>query len=302
MVCPIPRSGRLGFVGDYTGEVLDRYSRVRNWNFNALATPEVRYYSGTRFGAQRIPGFVQYNGSFSGFGATPPLFAGDTFEFIGYTAPTSGVACTSGCAYSVPSIVDSLNINWNWTAENRGTNWTINFSSTDEWSEVNLDDPCDDEVFCNDTACDLTFVMKDPCTADAVVEWCNLVSANLTFTSNNITYSNNSTNCTIAKDVGNLDWTLEVIDQNPCIIPTLQADYWFTILASLTPSSTSWILKWGQFVGVSNLNVNMETGEIISKSNNFAMQAVNCCTPGSPTRGSIIDPAGITVWPYATSS
>lgn len=301
MVCPTPRSGRYGFVGDYTGSVLTRYSRIRNWNLNPLANPEVRYYSGTRFGAQRIPGFLTYSGSFSGFGGVPPLFAGDTFTFIGYTAPTDGVACDPGCAYYLPAIVDSLAITWNWTAENKTVNWTINYSSIGAMTEdTTFDPPCDDEVFCDPNPCDLNFVMKDPCDSDNTVEWCNLVSATLTFTANNVSYSNNSTSCTLVKSIGNLDWTLEVVDQNPCIIPTLQADYWFTIDATTTP--TTWILKWGQFTSVSDFNINIETGEIISKTNTFSMQAVNCCTPASPERGSIIDPAGTTVWPYTTAS
>lgn len=301
MVCPIPKSGRLGFVGDFTGSVLTRFSRVKNWTFESLMTPEIRIYSGTRFGTQRLPGFTTNTGSFMGFGGVPPLFAGDLFTFIGYTAPTNGIACTPGCSYSVPSIVDSVNINWNWTAENRGVSWTINFSSTNDYTPVNFDDPCDDNVFCDPNTCNLTFVMKNPCAADAVIEWCNLVSASLTFTAANVPYSNNSTNCTIVKDIGNLDWTLEVVDQNPCFIPTKGADYLFEIMSTLSPS-TKWILKWGQCLGFTNLNVNIETAEIISKTNNFAMQAVNCCVPGTPVRGAITNPSGVIVWPYSTAS
>ena len=302
MVCPVPRSGKLGFVGDYTGAVLTRYRRVRSWTFDAVSNPELRTYSGTRFGTQRISGFAEYTGSFRGFGAIPPLFVGDTFTFLGYTAPTSGVPCSPGCAFTVESLVESVNITWNWTRENRGVNWTINFTSNEAATVIDdFDDPCDDEVYCDDNPCDLTFIMYDPCAADAVVEFCNIVSASLTFTSRNIAYSNNSTSCVVKREVGNLDWTLEVVDQNPCIIPVLNADYWFDILATVSPAS-KWRLKWGNNTGVTNLNVDTESGEIISKTNTFGMQAVNCCVPGTPVRGSIIDPNGVTVWPYSTPS
>lgn len=297
MVCPTPRSGRLGFVGDYTGASLTRYSRVRNWQLDAITNPQTRTYSGTRFGTQRIPGFINYTGSFEGFGARPPLFVGDTFTFFGYTAPTTGVACTPGCAYHCPAIVDSLSITWNWTAENRDMTWNIGFSSTGDLTTLaSFDDPCDDAVFCDANTCDLEFRLKDPCNADAAVEFCNLTSATLTFTANNLEYSNSSTSCRVKKEVGNLDWRLEVVDQNPCIIPTLQSIYWIEIEDT---ASTYWSLKWGMFTGVSGLRVDTESGEMISKTNVFEMQAVNCCVPGTPVRGAIIDPLVATKWPYA---
>lgn len=300
MVCtvaPTPRTGRLGFVGNLDGGFA-RYSRVRNWTLDSVANPELRVYSGTRFGTDRIPGFVESTGNFQGFGGVPPLFVGDEFEFIGYTAPTSGIPCTDGCAFSLPAIVTSLNITWNWTAENRGVNWTIGFGSIGPVSEdAAFDDNCDDEVFCDDNPCDLELRMFD---CDNVeIEWCNFASASLNFVSNVASYSNSSTNCQILKAIGNLDWTMEIVDQNTCVIPITQDTYWFEIDASTT---AMWILKWAMSLGWNNLRVDTESNEVISKSNNFGMKAVNCCIAGNPLRGSIIDPLGTTVWPYATAS
>lgn len=303
MVCPVPRSGRLGFVGDYTGDTLTRFSRVRNWTFNAIGNPETRVYSGTRFGTQRIAGFTDYRGTFQGFGAIPPLFVGEVFTFLGYTAPTSGVPCSPGYAFVAEALVDTLSISWNWTQENRGVNWQIGFSSKEPFEAIsNFDDPCDDEVYCDDNPCELTFELLDPCDGDAAVEFCNLVSATLNFTANNIAYSNNSTGCVIARDIGNLDWTLDVVDQNPFIVPTLNYDYFIRIQATINPDPTYWLLKWGQMIGVADFNVNMETGEIISKTNNFGMQAVLCCEGESPVRGSITSPLDTVVWPFSSGS
>lgn len=301
MVCPIPRSGKYGFVGDYTGAVLTRFRRVKDWTFDSISQPETRVYSGTRGGTQRIPGFIESKGTFSGFGGVPPLFVGDSFTFLGYTAPTTGVPCTPGCAYSVLALVDTLSITWNWTAENKGVSWQIGFSSNEVPTVISaFDDPCDDLVYCDPNPCNLTFLMNNACDPFAAVEWCNLVSATLNFTASNIPYSNNSTGCFIKRDVGNLDWTLEVVDQNPCIIPVINADYKLTLMAETTP--TTWLLNWGQFQGVTNFTVNTQTGEMIQKTNTFAMQAVNCCVPGTPVRGSILSPAGVTLWPYSTPS
>lgn len=298
MVCAAPRTGRLGFVGDYTGAVLSRFQRVRNWRLNALANPEQRVYSGTRYGTQRINAFVDYTGSFEGYGANPPLFVGDQFTFIGYTAPTTGVPCTPGCAYSMLSMVDTLTITWNWTQENMKIFWNIGFSAIGApTTTAAFDDPCDDAVFCDANACDLVLVLKDPCAADAVVEFCNLTSATLSFTANSIVYSNSSTGCRPKREPGNLDWTLEVPDQNPCIIPTIQADYLIELPASAT---TKWILKWGKYLGARDFIVDMEANTLVGKTNVFAMNAVGCCVPGTPVRGSIVDPDAATLWPYAT--
>jgi len=301
MVCPIPRSGHLGFVGDYTGAVLTRYSRVRNWTFDETSMPQERVYSGTRFGVQRIPCYKQSSGSFSGFGVSPPLFAGDVFTFFGYTAPTNGVACTPGCAYHVLSIVDSVTLNWNWTAEGCSLDWSIAFSGIAAPTVLAaFDDPCDDAPFCDMSPCTATLLLYNPCAAMAAVEFCNITTAALTFTAKNIAFSNSSSSCFVQKTVGNLDWTLAVVDQNPCIIPTLNLDYRIKLQATAAPAY--WILDYGIFTGVNNLNVNIETGEMVSKTNNWMMQGVLCCTVDTPVRGSIISPAGVTVWPFSTPS
>lgn len=300
MVCPIPRTGRLGFVGDYTDSALTRFNRVRNWNLDEVASPEVRTYAGTRFGTDRVPGFIERNGGFQGFGGIPPLFVGDEFVFLGYTAPTTGVACTPGCAFSVPAIVTSLSIIWNWTQENRGVNWTIGFGSTGDLVEdAVFPDNCDDDVFCDENTCELLFKMFD---CDNVqIEWCNITNVTLNFISNTVSYSNSSTNCQVLKQTGNLDWTMDVVDQNTCRVPMTNDLYWFTIEATHTPV-TIWILKWALSLGFSSFRIDSEANEVIGKSNNFGMKAVNCCVPAQPIRGSIVEPGGVIVWPYATTS
>lgn len=294
----VPRTGRLGFVGDYTGDVLTRFARVRNWTLEEVVTPEVRNYAGLRFGTDRIPGFIEHTGTFQGFGAVPPLFVGDEFDFIGYTAPTSGIPGSVGYAYVIPAIVNTLNVTWNWVAGNARADWTITFGSTGSIEELStFDDDLDDDVFCDDNACELELRMFD--CEDAEVDLCNLTSASLTFNGNVGSYSNSSTECQIRKIAGNLDWTMEIVDQNPFIVPIRQNTYWFEIDATLDPA-TFWILKFAMSMGATNFRVDTETNEPIGKTNNFAMKAVNCCN--TPTRGEIVMPDGTTVWPMAVAS
>lgn len=301
MVCPTPRSGRYGFIGDYTGSVFTRYSRFQNWTLDIAESPEVRYYSGTKFGPQRVAGNVEYTGSFQAYGASPPLFVGDSFTALMYAAPTNGVPCSPGCAVIVPAIVDTLTITWNWTPENRTVSYNIGFSLNGSPSEdTSFDDDCDDELFC-DNPCDLELVIKDPCDNNSVVEFCNLTQAVLTFTASNQTYGNSSTNCEQRKVPGNLDFTLAITEQNPCLVLEITKDYRIEIDATPT---TKWILEWARLLGLSNYSVNAQTAEIISKTDNFAMQGVLCCSDDddTPTLGQIIHPDGTVLWPASSSS
>lgn len=294
MVCPTPRTSRFAFVGDYTGAVLTRFQRVRNARLDVNANPEMRIYAGTRFGVQRITGGIDYTGSFGGFGAVPPLFVGDKFTYFTYIAPTSGIPCTEGCAYHVPAIVTSLSINWNWTYDNKRVTWDIEFASLGLLTQVpDFDDDCDDAVYCDDNLCSYCPIFKD--CSDVLLEFCNIVSATLTFNANAIEYSNCTTSCGKRREPGHLDWTLDIVDQNPCVVPVGQMDYDIQLPAT---ASTNWRLKWGKYVGVTDYMLDMENDAIIGKTNRFMMQAINCCVPGSPVRGSIVNPAGTTLWPY----
>ena len=264
-------------------------------------TPITRYYNGTKFGPQLLNGVTEFAGSFQAYGAVPPLFVGDTFTALMYAAPTSGVACTAGCAQIVPAIVDSLTITWNWTAENRDVFYNIGFSLNGTPTEDTAYDPaCDDDLFC-DTLCDLELIVKDPCDNNSTVEFCNYTQAVLTFTASNQQYSNASTNCEIRKLPGNLNWTLAITEQNPCRILDLKKDYRIEIDATTT---TKWILEWGKHVGINNYVVNTQTAEIISKVLNFSMNGVLCCTEddSTPTLGQIVHPDGTVLWPYSALS
>lgn len=298
MVCPEPQTGRVGFVGDYTGAVLTRFPKVRNWRWNGQARPDERRYSGTRYATQLIPSFTEYDGSFQGWGAVPPLFVGDSFTFFGYTAPTSGVPCTPGCAFSVLALVERLSITWNWTAENKQVFWELGFNSTDTPTQIAaFDDPCDDEPECFDNTCDLELRIKDPCDTDALIEFCNITQATLSFISTNVPYSNNSTGCMIRRRPAGINFLLDIVDQNPCWPLLINKDYRIEIDATAT---THWLLKWAYCLGFSDYVINTETDEMIGKTNNFRMQPVSCCVPGTPSRGEIVNPAGVTLWPYAT--
>jgi hypothetical protein len=270
-----------------------RLQQIRNWNLSANVNPELRVYSGTKFGTQRISGIIEYTGSFQGWGATPPLFAGNLFTFLGYTAPTSGVPCSAGCAVNMQAVVSEVIINWTWTADERRAFWTINFFNVAAATQnATFPDPCDLTLFCDTNLCGLCPTFKD--CFGAAFEFCNIHAAQLTFNANLIEYSNCTTNCIRVRTPGNLDWSLDIMDHNACTIPIINDDYEIILPASTT---TNWVLKWGKYTNISNWNVDIETGEIIGKTNRFDMQAVNCCVPATPVLGSILDPGAVQVWP-----
>ena len=294
MVCPTPRSGKWGFVGDYTDEILTRFARVRNWTFNEIENAEERRYAGTMLGMQRLPGVINSFGSFEGFGANPPLFAGDLFTFLGYTAPTSGIPCTTGCAASVLAYAASVSITWDWTAENKGVTWAVNFVSNGAVTNLpTFLDNCDFSTYCDPSPCNLQVLVNTGCNP-AEVEWCNITTATLTYTAEMQEYSNSSTACNIKREPSGLDFTLEVVDQNPCKILSIGTDYRVRIQASSTP--TYWDLQFARMMEVNNWQINPQTGAIITKNNVLRMQAVLCCSP--PVRGSILKPGGTYAWPF----
>jgi len=299
-VCLAPppvRSGRHGFVMEYTAPVTNqRMSRIRNWTLDTVTNPLLRVYSGTRFGTQRERGIPEYQGSFAGWGSIPPLFAGDNFVFLGYTAPDSGQPCTTGCAYSVPAIVSELTINWSWTHEERRSDWVINFMSRGAATFIpDFDDPCDDALYCPDFQC-LCPLFWD--CYEVEFDFCNIHAATLTFNPNLIEYSNCSTICQKQRIAGNLDWSLDIMDHNNCKIPIIGDEY--HIVIPTDAAGKTWDLKWGHHSGVTNYLVDIENGAVIGKTSRFDMQAINCCV--DPELGVILDPNLRQVWPYQIGS
>lgn len=308
-----PRSGKHGMVSAYGWE--GTYSRhIRNWNLNLLEQPENRVHSASRSGHERIVGVRDWNGSFEGFGPDPFIFPGNDINITLYAGPKTGVYGTAGQTYVGTAIVDSITINWNWQPT-QSINWTANFSGDGVLAYASDDYIYDDSVVCDPSMCDLVFEYQDFCadgtpanwvdgqgysgTGETFVDWENIESATLTITSDNLAIVNSSTGCWTERVAGNLDWTLSIVDQEEYLIPTYDVYYLFRLYSSLT---TYWELAWGLLQDISNIRVDIESGAIVTKSNNFAMAGRVCCAAGQGKIGVITRPDGVIEWPIGTGT
>lgn len=283
-------SGKFGHV--------DGQSTVRNWTINQPSTPPSFAASNTQGGMGRRGGVRDWTGQFSNYGATPTVMPGDSFTFTGYTAPDGGTPGGSGEVLTGAALVDSVVITWNWqNGEIIGhqVNFGGHLALTEQSSSVSVDSSQPDVPTFNGTKIKMStdeFVGMEE-------EIPNLTSATLTITAENQTYVNSDTVVSgvtwTGRKAGNIDWTLAMnqednAKQGSTGIPTIGSRYNFRLFDDAT---SYWDLLWGHVVDFTNLNVDRETGAIISRTINVAMDGFDGTSTGKIT----LPGAGSNFWP-----
>jgi hypothetical protein len=252
-------------MGVHSGKfgVVNNQKRVRNWVINDLTTPAVAIHSGTNFGRVRTQGISDWNGSFAQYQGEPVVMPGETFAFSGYTAPSDDVYGSDGKIYAGNAIVDSVVITWNWQA-NENLSLAVNFSAN---GPLVVSDGFHDDttVELPQSACPLKIQTG---VALAEVDWENITQAVLTITADNQTYVNSSTNCQTQRVAGPIDWNLAITEQEEDQLYALSSDHRILLF---TDATAYWELEWGHIVAYNNLTVDRQTGAIISKVCNIAM-------------------------------
>lgn len=286
-----PRSGKHGAVNGI--------NTVRNWSLNITGAIETRYHSASRGGPERYAGVEDWNGVIEGFGGNPGIFPGDSVALVLFSGPDDGVYGHDGLTYYGTALIDSLAINWNWQPSQSLT-WSAGFSANG--CIASQDDTIADtpNIGCTARMCSLSVAYLDDCgtTGTSFTEWDNIESATLTFNADNQMYVNSSTNCCTGRRPGNIDWTLELVDQEDYAVMD-SADVWaFRLYDTAT---TYWQLYWGILQDLSNIRVDIESGAIKTKTNTIVMNGRTCCanvgTGTTADIGYIINPSGGTEWP-----
>jgi hypothetical protein len=283
-----PRSGKHGAVHAPFGTAVDA---IDNWVLTENNTPEDQVHSASAGGHNRSAGVSDWTANFSGFGGAPAFFPGDRVDLRLFTSPDTGVYGSNGREYSGFGYVDQLTIDWDWTAGG-----SIKYSaqvSADGCLATALVDAIDTLSECKYRMCTLVPQVATTCVAPSFVPWPNVKSASLTITADNQMFANSSTACCTFRQAGNIDWTFDVVDEETDRF--LVTGDFYDIKFFVSPT-LFWRLQFGIAIGIGNLNVNVTTGEIISKSNMVQMSGQICCS-GSPTAGAIINPAAVTKWP-----
>ncbi len=283
-------------------------STVNNWTINDSVTLNAYRASNTKRYPGRKRGTRTADGSFSGYGPLPPVFAGDSFIFRGFTGPSDGSETGPGLIYSVPAIANNLTMNWDF-ATGTFTSWEIGFTSNGALTKT------------TGTMVDNSYptaMQPDPNKTIEIVgqdnEECvlNLVSVTLTFTNNVVTYANSCTGGWQRASAGSNDVTMSGVSQQDDldIVPEVGTDMEIKIYVNgdvvddegtiVTPASY-WHLKWMQMASKTGFTVDIETGAVIEFTMNAEFNGFSNGEKGIISYGNGTD--DVIIWqPPATPS
>lgn len=278
-------------AGRHSGKfgIVDGHSLIQNWNLEHITSPATSNPSNVPGGTMRTAGISDWSGSFQQNHGDPTVFPGDSLSFLGYTAPDSGVYDSVGTRFSGTAIVDSFNMVWSWDSGSLSIVNTVSFSGNDTGGLVQTTSAgaiTDVSADLTPTICDLKIEQGESESESPIA---NVTNITFNLTSANVGSANSSTSCWVTRKAGNLDWTLAVTEE--------ETDQLLTIgnLFRLKPYVTAskfWVLSWGRLESYSGLSVDRSSGEIISKTMNFAMTGHD----GSDV-GVITKPTGGNLWP-----
>lgn len=237
---------------------------MRNWTVTENRPAAKAVNSATRNGTARRAGPANWSGSFAQHGHTPPVMPGESFSFIGYTSPTNDVS-GSGQTYSGTARVSNVVITWDWAAAaiiSMVTNFTGHLAlANGTGSYADSTDPVLPEM------CGLAVTWGD---ADTVIA--NLTQAVLTISSALQTYTNSSTACWQGVLGGPIDWTLALTQQDDERVAELATGE-ETHFKLEVDDTDYWHLGYGHIENYSNMQANRETGAIIARTINIAMNS-----------------------------
>lgn len=264
-------------------------STVSNWTLSDNQPGNTYIASNTDAGTGRAGGIRDWNGSFMGYGANPPVMPNDVFDFEGFTWPTNGIASDEGVVYSGPVIIQSVSINWDWTA-NGLISWTANFMGKPGLTVALGTVPTDASQPTREIACGTTIQWA----TTQLQEIPALANATLTFNAALTEESNSSTRtggyCYVNREPGPIDWSLSCTQQDwkrglPEMPNIGDRDLKLTI-STKSDGSEWWDLVLASMESYANLVVDRATNAPISRQLNFAMNANGSgfvSRPGAPT-------------------
>lgn len=243
-------SGKFGAIGSK--------SAIQNWTINDTSVLPTNVTSGSKFGRIRNPGVRSWNGSFNQLLAEPGALPGDAISFQGFTAPTTDVGGAAGITYAGNIVISQATINWDWTS-GAHINSQLSFvgdgqltSSSTAVTDATVPDP---KEVCGTK-------IEYSTNGSAWTELANCASATLTLSCDVQAYVNSSTGCWTGQRSGPLDWNASItVQDNIRTGPAIGSDYYWRFYVDGT---LFWLMKWGTVREYSNINVNVETGAIIS--------------------------------------
>ena len=178
---------------------------VVKWSITESVDEDQIRDSSTRGGTSRLFCGRDSTGSIECTGGIPFVLPGETFTFVGYTSPTTGVYGTAGMRYTVSAMCTQMTVVWDYQA-NKAVRYTIQFGGMGALV-----------VASGAAVLDATAVSKQ-CTRDCVMVYgsatalcANRTTVTLTMTSEVTVRSDASTSGWKVREAGPIDWNLAVV-------------------------------------------------------------------------------------------
>lgn len=264
-------SGLYGVVNGQKG--------VSRWNISHTIQNAGYVASNTKAGMVRLRGIEDFSGSWVSQSIVPLAMPGQRVAFEG-DAGVNLDAPSNHWIYSGNVIVASLQIAWDWT-QNKPITYTYNFAADGVLAQNSASALTDSSEEVGKSSFGNFIYIGDALTSgDSGGAGDKVCAKNATLTiSSALTQNADScTNGTYQRLAGPLDWNLSVnFAGNDLSGYWKNGDYLGDIVALLcdvdAPNLSHWFLKWGRIAEMTNLQVNVETGEIINASAKIEMTA-----------------------------
>jgi hypothetical protein len=261
---------------------------VRTWGINSTADLKEAVCSASKGAKIRVAGNNDWNGNYTGYGAIPDVWPGDTIEFEGAIAGSEESGVGAYGDVMIGSIVINIDIE-----NGEIINHVVNFASHGELTLGTVTVPADESVPDPATGSGMKVeVATDPFSSFNQINEVRTVA--LTFNKENQAYVSSGTAGQTKQVEGNLDAQLALT----CYAKS--SDGWATFpqpntvyaVRVYTTDTLFWLIKFMRASELGGMDVDIEGNSIVGCSINLGLNAFE-----GGVEGVIVDPAEATRWP-----
>lgn len=257
--------------------------------------------SQTRGMAGQLPGIDSWTGSIEQNGCNPVagLMPGKSFAFQGYTNPDNDTAGGTGSIYSGNIFVERMSLSWNWATgdiektsyEFQGSGPLIFASGQGALSDLSV------PTYYGSKQLPKPSIQVNQ--TGGFIDWENLAQITITLSNELQPYVNSSTAGNTYRLPG--AWKMEIAAVEQEVLRSLfqKGNVLDIKIPTNKDFSQFWWIQWGKVKNFTGIQVNRESGAIITRNVSIVHSAYD--EEATPTLGKIILPDGTTWWPVAGS-
>lgn len=274
----------MSVIGGMNGAV-DGHAIVRGWAIAHSADIKSMVASNTLGGSITLEGNENWSGTFRQYGYIPAVLPGAAFTFTGSIDGSDG-------AYG-PARVTSVTINW---GQEAGEPIAMEIAFQANGALVLGAAAVSDTADFENVGSSVGVLVKIADAGGAFAALDDVRSAQLVLTAANREYRSSTSDGHTKSVEGPLDWSLSIdmySGADLSALPTVNLVQGFQLFVNATEH---WELLWGRVGEMTNLDVNIETGDLVSGTLNASMHGIQLIGE-TVTDGTIKDPAETTIWP-----